>query len=356
VSMQTVDPGEPATFEARFVNPSTGDAADPATITLAVTDPAGTTTTYTFAAAQITKVAVGHYTKAVTPNARGVWRGRWTTTGTPTVDETAYLLVGAAPRTTACDNWASVSDLDACHADLAAVDAGVKLSKLCAATDILFQLSGRRFPGLCEDTVRPCARLRAVDPPSWWRWDRAWGVCACSNEPHRQCSCSDPSEVRLGARPLLGIIEVRQDGAAVPATAYRIDDRGWLVRLDGDPWPCCQDLSKDPATDADTFQVRFVHGRQPPPSGKEAVLELAAELVKSCTGGTCRLPARAQRISRQGLEVTLVEVAGMFGDGSWRSGIAEVDQFLTAYNPRNRRRRGHVASPDVGPYVRRAGT
>lgn len=60
-----------------------GVAADPTTISLVITDPAGAATTYTYAAAQITRTGTGAYTKdiacASTPG--GTWQYVWVGTG-----------------------------------------------------------------------------------------------------------------------------------------------------------------------------------------------------------------------------------------------------------------------------------
>jgi len=58
-----------------------GVNTDPTTVSLAVTDPAGTTVTYTYAGATITKTAAGIYTKTLTPTAAGTWVYVWTGTG-----------------------------------------------------------------------------------------------------------------------------------------------------------------------------------------------------------------------------------------------------------------------------------
>ena len=56
--------------------------ADPTTVSLAVNKPDGTSTTYTYAAAQITKVSTGVYSKAITADETGTWTYVWTATGT----------------------------------------------------------------------------------------------------------------------------------------------------------------------------------------------------------------------------------------------------------------------------------
>jgi hypothetical protein len=59
-----------------------GVNTDPATISLAITTPAGVTTTYTYGAAQITKTAVGIYTKTITATEAGTWTYVWVGTDT----------------------------------------------------------------------------------------------------------------------------------------------------------------------------------------------------------------------------------------------------------------------------------
>jgi hypothetical protein len=59
-----------------------GVATDPTTVTLIVTDPEATATTYTFALAEITKTATGVYTKNITCSIAGEWQYEWVGTGT----------------------------------------------------------------------------------------------------------------------------------------------------------------------------------------------------------------------------------------------------------------------------------
>jgi hypothetical protein len=55
---------------------------DPTTITLAVTDPVGTVTTYSFAGATITRTGTGAYAKDIPCTLAGEWTYIWTGTGT----------------------------------------------------------------------------------------------------------------------------------------------------------------------------------------------------------------------------------------------------------------------------------
>lgn len=71
---------ELATLTNTFKN-SAGVATDPTTISLTVTDPTQTATTYTFAAGQITKSSAGVYTKDIACSIDGTWTFEWTGTG-----------------------------------------------------------------------------------------------------------------------------------------------------------------------------------------------------------------------------------------------------------------------------------
>lgn len=72
-------------------------ATDPSTVSLTLTTPDGTETTYTYAATEITKDSTGVYHKDVTCSAAGQWSYKWvgtgaatdTTVGTFTVQESA---------------------------------------------------------------------------------------------------------------------------------------------------------------------------------------------------------------------------------------------------------------------------
>jgi hypothetical protein len=59
-----------------------GTPTDPATVGLTITAPSGTATTYTYAAAQITKTSTGVYTKDIACSEADEWQYEWVGTGT----------------------------------------------------------------------------------------------------------------------------------------------------------------------------------------------------------------------------------------------------------------------------------
>lgn len=89
-----------------------GTATDPSTVSLVVTDPAGTATTYTYAGATITKSSTGVYTKNITASTAGRWAYRWTGTGTAADVESDVFDVNALDPSTA-SRFASEAELEA---------------------------------------------------------------------------------------------------------------------------------------------------------------------------------------------------------------------------------------------------
>jgi len=93
------DIGDVARLSASFED-STGALADPATISLLVTQPDGTATTYTYSGAQVIKDSTGryHYDLSLVAGV-GTWEYRWTTTGTPALVIEGYFTVRTDPLT-----------------------------------------------------------------------------------------------------------------------------------------------------------------------------------------------------------------------------------------------------------------
>ncbi len=285
----------------------------------------------------------------------------------------------SAPIQSTCGLWAELSDLPEPCSDYES-QLGTTLLDEClqAASDVLFQLSGRQFSGSCSDCVRPTARYVSYGDPMWWNQELyggtssfwlapglinglLWnGTCSC-NKTNRT-GCTLISEITLGGYPVTQIDKVLVDGVElVNGTDYRIDDFRWLVRLpdsDGNPqgWPCCQNMLL-PSTEPDTFEVTFTYGVPPPVLGKMAAAKLACELAKSTDPdlvGQCQLPQRVTSITRQGVSMVLLDPMTFIKDG--KTGIYIVDMFLQSVNPKGLTARAEVISPDIRRRVRRAGT
>lgn len=219
-----------------------------------------------------------------------------------------------------CSAWAEETDLPTACQDL---DADKTQQALDAASWALFMRSRQQWPGSCRDTVRPTTCC-------------TWG-CA------RRC-CGTPPTLELGITPITSIVQVLVDGDEVASSAYQIRDFQWLDRIDGEPWPTCTDLTKNPASDERTFEVTFTYGTPPPVMGKMAAAELAAELLKAlCNISGCQLPTRIQSITREGVSAVYIDPFFQKGD----FGLPLCDMFLNAVNPDRVQSNMVIASPDM---------
>lgn len=249
-----------------------------------------------------------------------------------------------------CQPWADEGDLCSPCDDYEALGP-VAAEWMQAASDALYVLSGRQFPGLCERTVRPCAPAdhapnRDSVPVGGMR---SSGACRC----YGACQCPGLMRVGLGAYPVAEVSEVLVDGVVVDPGLYRVDEYRYLVRLrDADGrrrrWPATQHMDL-PDTEVGTWSVTFTWGREPPTLGTRAAAALACDLALACqpeNAGQCRLPKKVQSVARQGVQIVMTDLATLLSED--RTGVPEVDLFIKTYNPKGLRRAGSVWAPGMG--------
>ena len=251
-----------------------------------------------------------------------------------------------------CTDWLTGDDVAACCSVEAS--SGVLFDDAAVqAQNLLYQLSGRRYAGLCGPlTVRPCRdncscfpvqRLAYASGGSRLLWTGDyWGFWGNDS---RNCGCGCLSQVKLSGFPVQEITEVKIDGDIVAPSEYRLDENRYLTRLNDTFWPACQDLSLDDTEDG-TFSVSYVYGASPPPEGVAAAAQLGCEIYKSCSGQECALPTGVTRYTRQGITVEKMAFTswafqrGTRGVlGGWRTGMPLVDMFLASSNPHGISRR-----------------
>lgn len=228
-----------------------------------------------------------------------------------------------------CVQWIDAADVAAVCDAIAGSDPSVYDSYAQAASDTLYALSGRQFPGLCETTVRPC-ECRTCPPD------------AC-------CGCCHLSRVKLAGWPVRAVTEVLIDGAEV--SGWWLDGHKWLVRGPDEngrrqTWPGCQRLDL-PDTEQDTFSVTYSYGADPPEAGLLAAAELACQIATAATGGECALPPGTTRVTRQGITVDLDKAMTAL------MSLPLVSLFLETVNPTGARRRSSAWSPDIQPFARK---
>lgn len=239
-----------------------------------------------------------------------------------------------------------------CCGTWAAVPANIKAAARDYAALILWAATGQQF-GLCEVSVRPCGQNRCGDNTfdffgftwasgTWTPYllNGEWHNCMCRGA----CCCEPRCQVRLMG-DVDSIVEVTIGGIAVPPSAYRVDDKHWLVRIDGQCWPDCPEMSAD--TGDNVFVVTYLRGNVVPFALLNAAATLACEYAKACMGAECRLSNRVTSISRSGIDISMVNPSDLLDNGL--TGLWEVDSVIKALNPYMRKSRGRIYAPELSP-------
>lgn len=252
------------------------------------------------------------------------------------------------------------------------IDPALIDSSLILASEILYNLTGRVWPGVCADVIRP---VRDSCFSGAGRWFGSFGVSvygtalgrrlgdvgwASSPSFHEQTGGTWLGEIYLPGFPVDAVSEVKLDGVILNASRYRIDNRRSLVALPqaGDTWggwPCCQNMRLAP-TEKGTFQVSYTFGAAPPPGGVHAAATYACQLALSAnpiTAGLCRLPQRITNITRQGISMAIIDPLTIIGEGM--IGLPEVDTWVNSVWAGRKRRRASITALDQRKPTRRNG-
>ena len=253
-----------------------------------------------------------------------------------------------------CTPWITGDDVAACCT--VESSSGALFDQAAeAASDLLFQLSGRQFAGECGPrTVRPpcdscycgyqiLSRGYVIGP-----WDYGYPLLSYCDQCMIACS---PSMVKLAGVPVREVSEVLVDGVAVDPSLYTLLNDRYLVRLDDGHWPYTQNLTL-PDTEDNTFSITYTYGQDPPELGVMAAAQLGCQLYAACGGDAdCVLPAGTVRVIQQGVVVEkLAFTSWAFRSGEWRTGLGLVDAFLQGYNPRGIQRRSTFWAPGKRQY------
>lgn len=281
------------------------------------------------------------------------------------------------PASGPCSPWCQGSDVSElpwvkAAAEKQQVDPG-RLLEICAeaalaASEILYELSGRIFSGECGPvTVRPLSRPTDVDSryaffggngynTSWGyanQYDSVPGVCSHYGQ-------LNPPEIDLGAYPVTSVTLVKIDGVVIPAAEYELRDYKRLLRLrptaasvptERFGWPTGQ-IQDLPDTQPGTFSVTYLYGQPAPAAGQLAAKKLAEYLALPQLGDNTKYPRRTQTVTRQGVTAQVSNPMDILRAG--QLGIYEVDSFLLAVNPKKNQRQAAVWSPDLARPRRQA--
>lgn len=257
-----------------------------------------------------------------------------------------------------CTTWLTGEDVAECCSEAeVGTSYGLLDDAADAASQLLYELSGRRWVGLCSrEGVRPChggctcgvqvlSRGHLVYDPY------LYPGTACEG---RSCWCQDLSRVPL-AGWVREVTQVKIDGVVVDPSVYRVDEHKWLTRVDGGRWPACANGARADTEDG-TFSVSYTYGQSPPMAAIAAAKQLACQVYMQCANGgaECDIPAGASRITRQG--ITIERQFFRRTKEGWQTGLDAVDYFLNTFNPNGLSRRALFFSPGSrGRYARPVG-
>lgn len=209
-----------------------------------------------------------------------------------------------------------------------------------AATEMLWNWTQRIF-GTEEVTVRPCKDFKPrIAPPSSFEGLGPWSLnpgfgsghstvgwpgvgywlpvlvnglwynLYCGQCGSDYCHCEpDQMKVLSLPGPVVSVSSVKVNGAVLDPSAYWVRDNRWLTRSDGGNWALTQDFTQ-PDDSNNTWSVTYEKGVVVPVGGQIAAGTLACELAKAyAQDASCALPSRMQSVSREGVDVAIIEQA-----------------------------------------------
>jgi hypothetical protein len=371
--------------------------ADPTTVVFTITNPDGETIgPYTFGVdPNVTHPATGVYICALDPQLPvGIYH--YLAQGFGVIEdqgEDDFEVTESAVETPAqpdtpvlgpCYPWINGDDVAACTSFDYGMTPWIFDTVAAEASAALYEIAGRRFPGVCSRTVRPCANSCSCwfggpvsygFQPAWWTgspWAFSAGGWGWYNETGDRFGCDPMSRVRLAGYPVRRVTSVTIDGVDLPEfdpdlgfRNWRLDGWKWLTRMDTPStgpgtvyqpqfWPGCQNLSLD-ADQPGTFEITYDWGTDVPFIGKQAATELANQLFLACSGQQCVLPAGVQRVVRESVEIERGLLVNWM-DTTKATGLVALDTFLTAYAGGQRAaRKSAIWSADQQQFARKLG-
>lgn len=227
--------------------------------------------------------------------------------------------------------------------DISAASSAATGAAAAAAIDVLRAATGAQF-GLIERVIRPCQSKADCYDGTWARFTWSPSLVHCGCDGHSQgCACSETSTVWL-ADYVWKITDAVVGGESLPSDAYWLESHHRVIRQDGGTWPLCQALDRPEGVDG-TWSLHVLTGQPVPTIGQLAAGELACLLLDIVTDpGGCRLPTSWSQISREGVTVTMQDVATLAKLG--RIGLDLCDLFIQTYNPEALRHGATVTSAD----------
>lgn len=231
-----------------------------------------------------------------------------------------------------CEPWCLPTDIPA-RAAAQFVEQTDVAACIQLASGILYALSGRRWRGSCTRTDLAlhvgCACDRTL--PTYADAMRVGfdSVTLATNDWSRRWV-----GLRLPDYPVTSVAALSRDGDPIDLAGVVLENNRDLMLLPFDrQWP------------VGDYVATYDYGIAPPDEARHAAGVLAGEFGLSASGCECRLPARVTSVTRQGITAVVLDPLDFLKEG--RTGIPEVDLFLSAVNPRSLSSRPQVLSPDL---------
>ena len=233
--------------------------------------------------------------------------------------------------------WVSTSDLGSYS------DSEFSYEAAKVASQLLFQLSGRKYSGVTTVTERYVCATRGHN----YGLARGTTTAALVNGDVQNIpltaydfyetasdGISTGSRLRLRGKPVTKVHAIRDHlGEIINPNYYYLSDHSVIQPVRGVPWRPCN------------VEVTYTYGVEAPAMGKMAARMLAIEFCKMWSGEDCELPQRVTSIARQGVSYTILDPQEFVAQG--RTGIYFVDLFLKSVNPDGAKNRARVFSPDL---------
>lgn len=364
--MPSIVRGNPITLTALTFDGS-GTAVDVPNLVASIVDARGVTVVSNDASVF---VVTGRRSYTFTPPADallGAWSIVWdgTISGAPVEQNEGFTVIAAGQIVTGdagaitCVPWATFEDAPDSITSLYDVDPDAVDLAFQIASDVLFELSGRRYPGICTDSIRPQSQWRRSDRREWWGPNvdatgevARWGFCSCNRG--RETGCAWVPEVKLPGHPVQrASIVVKIDGAIF--TAWDLHDGRYLVRTDGLGWPCCQNMLVGD-DQIDTFSINYTFGLMPDLGGKQSAIQFGSALFVEMNPefrARCGVTPRTTRLTRAGTTQELDTVADMLTNGL--TGCKFADMWLSSKRFGQTHRPATVIRPGRHRSARRIG-
>lgn len=195
------------------------------------------------------------------------------------------------------------------------------------ASFILYKLTGEKYPGVLrttevysQDTDLSTATQPALIGGQMYNIPRSGNAL---------------TELSLRHQPVREVHRVTYLGRDLDPSEYSLRNNSFIVLKNRQPWILSH---------VNELEVEYSYGMNPPRAGRKAAIRFANELILADKGSdACSLPQRVTSVNRQGVSFTMLDPQDFVKDG--RTGIYEIDLFLTAVNPNKSQKRAKVYSP-----------